>query len=303
MISIITAIHNQLEHNKLYLESLRKYTFNPYEIIIIDNHSTDGSGDFFQNNGCDVITNNQNLCYPESMNQGIQRAKFDYLCFLNNDVWVGVHWDKYLVEAIEKHSLDIVSPMGIERRFTLSETARVRKKWNRIGRLKHLKSNETGLKRLIGKMYGDWGTFCREFSERTRDMVMEGIVGNCVFAKRSAMEKIGNWDQRLQSADWDISLNVLKRARDQRDIAPIKTVGGAYVHHFLQATLKNKPEPFACAHPRLNLYDKWNKEEVISLWPFPQEVLDAPSWFRAPLKYLKYKYKKKFLLYHWGDPY
>ena len=303
MISIITAVHNQLEHNKVYLESIQKYTYYPYEIIIIDNHSTDGSGDFFRANGCEVIRNEKNLCYPESMNQGIQRAKYDYFCFLNNDVWLGVHWDKYLVDAILKHALDIVSPMGIERRFTLSETAKVRKKWNRVGRLKHLKSDETGLKGLIREMYGDWEIFCREFLEKTGDRVMEGIVGNCVFAKRSAMEKIGNWDQRLQAADWDICLKALKRAKDFKDITPIKTGGGAYVHHFLQATLKNNPEPFACGHPRLSLYDKWTKEEVISLWPFPQEVLDAPSWFKTPLKYLRYKYKKKRLLYNWGDPY
>jgi GT2 family glycosyltransferase len=303
MISIITAVHNQIEHNKLYLESLQKYTFHPYEIIVVDNHSADGSGEFFKKNGCQVIRNEKNLCYPESMNQGIVRAKYDLLCFLNNDVWVGVHWDKYLIEAMNKHHLDIVSPMGIERRATLSETARERKKWNRIGRLKHLRSSENQLKDLLTEMYGNWESFCADFTRRNENTIIEGIVGNCVLAKRSAMEKIGNWDERLQAADWDICLNALTRFRDHKDVRPIKTVGGAYIHHFLQATLKNNPEPFACTHPRLGLYEKWKKEEVISLWPFPQEVLDAPSWIWSPLKYLKYKYKKFFLLYEWGDSY
>lgn len=303
MLSIITAVHNQLEHNKLYLESIKKYTYHPYEIIIVDNHSTDGSAEFFKHNGCEVITNPKNLCYPESMNQGIKRAKFDYLCFLNNDVWVGVHWDKFLIEAIIQHSLDIVSPMGIERRATLSETAVERKRWNRIGRLKHLKSSDDQLKALLNEMYGNWEKFCEEFTRKNQAIIMNGIVGNCVLAKKTAMEKIENWDERIQAADWDICLKVLKRAREKGDISPIRTVGGAYIHHFLQATLKNNPEPFACSHPRLNLYDKWDKEEVISLWPFPQEVLDAPSLFRNPIGYARYKYKKSFQLYNWGDPY
>ena len=35
MISIITAIYNQLDMNKLYWEYLNKYTDHPFELIII----------------------------------------------------------------------------------------------------------------------------------------------------------------------------------------------------------------------------------------------------------------------------
>lgn len=47
MISIITAIHNQLEVNKIFYNSLKKSTFNSFELIILDNNSTDGSSDYF----------------------------------------------------------------------------------------------------------------------------------------------------------------------------------------------------------------------------------------------------------------
>ena len=47
-ISIITAIHNGLPFNQIYLENLKRYTHYPFELIIIDNASTDGSCDFFQ---------------------------------------------------------------------------------------------------------------------------------------------------------------------------------------------------------------------------------------------------------------
>jgi GT2 family glycosyltransferase len=304
MISIITAVHNQLAHNRLYLESIRRYSSCTNEIIIVDNHSTDGSGDFFEKNGCVVIRNEKNFCYSEAMNQGIAKARHDYLCFLNNDVWVGVNWDRNLIDVMNEKGLDIVSPMGIERRRTMKETTLAQRQWNRIGRIRHLKATEKELLQLVEKMYGNWEAFCANFSRENHDVVIDGIVGNCVLARRSAMEKIGFWDPRFHlGADWDICLKTLKRARDYRDIQPIRTVGRAYIHHFLQATLKNRPEPFACTHPRLDLYDKWDRKEVISLWPFPQEVLDAPVWYRSPLKYLEYKYKKFFLRYDWGDPY
>ena len=51
MISIITAIHNGLAINKFYEASLKKYTVNPFELIIIDNVSTDGSTEFFEKSG------------------------------------------------------------------------------------------------------------------------------------------------------------------------------------------------------------------------------------------------------------
>ena len=41
MISIITAVHNQLAMNKLFVESLHKYSTMPFELIIIDNASSD----------------------------------------------------------------------------------------------------------------------------------------------------------------------------------------------------------------------------------------------------------------------
>jgi len=55
MLSIIVAVHNQFGHNRLFLEGIRRYTTDPYELVVIDNHSTDGSAEFFEANGCQVI--------------------------------------------------------------------------------------------------------------------------------------------------------------------------------------------------------------------------------------------------------
>ncbi len=57
MLSIIVAVHNQLGHNQLFLEGVQRYTTGPYEVIIVDNHSTDGSAEFFEANQCKVIRN------------------------------------------------------------------------------------------------------------------------------------------------------------------------------------------------------------------------------------------------------
>ena len=48
MISIVTAVHNQIGMNRLFYETLKRNTRNVYELIIIDNNSTDGSREFFR---------------------------------------------------------------------------------------------------------------------------------------------------------------------------------------------------------------------------------------------------------------
>lgn len=46
MISIVTAVHNQIGMNRLFYETLKRNTRNVYELIIIDNNSTDGRANF-----------------------------------------------------------------------------------------------------------------------------------------------------------------------------------------------------------------------------------------------------------------
>ena len=85
MISIITAIHNQLEMNEIFWENLKKYTHYPFELIIIDNHSSDGSKEFFIEKGATVIANQANYSYPYTQNQGIKIAHGEYILILNPD--------------------------------------------------------------------------------------------------------------------------------------------------------------------------------------------------------------------------
>src|ERR1043165_3926775 len=124
MISIITAIHNQLPMNKLFYEALKKYTYHPFELIIIDNNSNDGSGDFFRSKGAHVIHNDHNYSYPHCQNQGIKHAKFEYLAFLNNDIVVSPGWDRRLLEAMQANQLQVITSCGIERLEEPRETTK-----------------------------------------------------------------------------------------------------------------------------------------------------------------------------------
>ena len=74
MVSIIIINFNQKDWLKKCLEKIRKAKISlPYEIIIIDNASTDGSAAEIEKfEGLQFIENTKNLGYGKAVNQGIK---------------------------------------------------------------------------------------------------------------------------------------------------------------------------------------------------------------------------------------
>lgn len=285
MLSIIVAVHNQLGHNTLFLDGVRRYTTGPYEVIVVDNHSTDGSAEFFASHGCQVIRNSRNLCYPESMNLGFRQSKGEYLCLINNDLYVAPNWNGLLIDAMERHRLDAASPLGLEMMPTSALTDWIQNRWAAIGqgRLSSGKA-EQRLRTMLREMYGDWEQYSQEVQKAFSEEVFEGIVGACVMVRRSTYERIGLLDERVQSADWDLYLTLRKRESTVGDVRRCMVVGATFVHHFMRATLKGKREPFACDHPKLSIDDKWEKTEQAKLWCKPAEFASGPPAYGQRLK-------------------
>ena len=261
MISIITAIHNGLAFNKLFLESIQRYTFHPYELIIIDNASTDGSREYFEAAGCIVIANQENFNYPYSQNQGIRAAKGDYLFFLNNDIIVSPEWDKHLVRIADANGIDVISACGIENAGDKKTTQQLRRKWKRTKNPLMIFGIKRGiLKLMLRLMYGNWQRFCGKRRDTYGDKVVEGIVGNNVMMTRRGLNLMGEWDERIQHADFDIFIRVKKRSLEKGDIKPCHIALGVYIHHFIRMTTKYGMQrlPFAKASEFLYLEQKYS---------------------------------------------
>lgn len=263
MISIITAIHNQLGVNELFLENLKRYTHHPFELIIIDNNSDDGSAEFFEKNGAIVIRNSDNFSYPTSQNQGIKKSKFDFLAFLNNDIIVAPNWDKDLMEIMELQNLEIITPCGIERVESLRQTKKLGRRWKLIKNpLSMLSTSKWMLKLMHTLMYGNWKKFSAAQKQKFGNKVIEGFVGNTVLFKRSVIEKIGLWDERIQAADFDLYIRSKKRSMEVGDLKPCHIALGVFNHHFIRLTVKSKPTKFVDAKNIIPLNQKWTKEEL-----------------------------------------
>lgn len=89
------------------LESLVANTHPCYELIVIDNASSDGTGALLEDRlvGATVVVNEENLGFASGSNQGAALASGRYLCFLNPDAFVEPGWLPPLLEAFERDEL------------------------------------------------------------------------------------------------------------------------------------------------------------------------------------------------------
>ncbi|MCC6251401.1 MAG: glycosyltransferase family 2 protein [Bacteroidia bacterium] len=262
MISIITAVHNQLAMNRLFVRNLQKYSKHPFELVIIDNASSDGSAEFFESCGATVIRNAKNYSYPYTQNQGIKAAKGNVFAFLNNDIIVCPNWDALLLESIRINQLDVLTSCGLEQVESKTSSDRLRRKWNYVKNFLNLfPTTEYSLKLMHSWMYNNWEKFCHERDLKFHNQIKEGFVGHSVFCTRRAIELLGLWDERIQSADFDIYMRSKKRSLEYGDIKPCHIALNIYHHHYIRLTTKKNPQPFADAGNLIKFDAKWSEAE------------------------------------------
>ncbi|MFC4099613.1 glycosyltransferase family 2 protein [Paenibacillus xanthanilyticus] len=95
MTSIIIPTSNGLTMLQQAIGAIRTYTSpheTPYELIVVDNGSTDGTPDWCAREGVKLIALPANEGFPAACNRGLRLAKGDYLLLLNNDVTVSEGW-------------------------------------------------------------------------------------------------------------------------------------------------------------------------------------------------------------------
>lgn len=92
LISIIIVNYNGKKWLKKLFDSLLCQTYKNFEIIFVDNNSSDDSIEFLEKNYKDkrikIIKSIENSGFAGGNNIGIKEARGEYLYLLNNDTWV-----------------------------------------------------------------------------------------------------------------------------------------------------------------------------------------------------------------------
>ncbi|NMB10279.1 MAG: methyltransferase domain-containing protein [Tissierellia bacterium] len=215
--SIIILTCDNLEYNKLCIESIRQYTEQgTYEIIVVDNNSTDGTVEWLkQQEDIKLILNYENLGFPKGCNQGIKLAEErNDILLLNNDTIVTPNWLKNLKSCLYSDvNIGAVAPVTNNSSYYQAITV-----------------NYTNIKEMI------------EFSETFNIMDTEKweqrikLVGYCMLIKRNVVDKIGLLDERFTPGNFeddDYSIRI------QEAGYKLILCKDTFIHHFGSATFEN----------------------------------------------------------------
>ncbi|MEM0262219.1 MAG: glycosyltransferase family 2 protein [Nitrososphaerota archaeon] len=104
MVSVVILNYNGLEHLKTCLDSVLNTDYPNFEVIVVDNGSTDGSVEFIRNTypSLKLLRLSRNIYTVGGYMAGVLIARGKYVAILNNDVEVNGNWLKPLVEALER---------------------------------------------------------------------------------------------------------------------------------------------------------------------------------------------------------
>jgi len=115
--SIVVVTYNGLAMNKLCLESVIRNTDHPnYEIVVVDNHSSDGTPAYLQqlasqDRRVKIVLNSENRGFPRAVNQGIAASSGARLVILNNDTIVSRGWLSRLLRHLDNPEIGLVGPV------------------------------------------------------------------------------------------------------------------------------------------------------------------------------------------------
>ena len=230
-VSIVILCMNNLKHTKKCIESIRKNTTTPYQLVVLDNGSTDETLQYVQGVMTDkdvLIRLHKNIGFGPGNNLAVKVAKGKYICFLNNDCEVGEGWMEQLIKEAEKGnlvggSLNFVEPDHEGKTF------------------KH-----------VGMRKTDWGY----------------IEAWCLLIERKLFDAVGGFDERFVPAlgeDVDLSLKVKELGVGLQTVPDLRVA-----HSGNKTTSKLSALSRLSEKNNALLYDKWIgvkeevKEEIVS---------------------------------------
>lgn len=112
-VSINLVTYKSFEYLPAFFASIQKQTFKDFSILVIDNHSTDGTLEYLEQNwpGIKIIKNEENLYFSKAHNQGIKASSAEYILVTNADIILADDCLEQLVRTLDDDaSLASVGP-------------------------------------------------------------------------------------------------------------------------------------------------------------------------------------------------
>ncbi|MBE3574455.1 MAG: glycosyltransferase [Firmicutes bacterium] len=268
--SIVIPCWNQVDLTRQCIESIFRGTAEPFELVLIDNGSTDGTAQYLaqlsaQRRNVSVITNPVNTGYGYACNEGMAAAKGEFIVLMNNDVVVPPGWLGRLLRAARNPEVGIVGPVT-----------------NAI----------SGIQRVDVPYGGNLSWMEAYARTRARESAHKGFycpraVGFCMLVKREVIDKIGGFDTAFGIGNFeDDDFCVRAQLAGYR----VWIAEDAFVHHFGSQTFSRSNINYRRLMERnfAVLRAKWSIPATYTLEhgiPYAFMLANSfdPRWHRCPL--------------------
>ncbi len=192
-LSIITVNYNVKEFLQNLIHSIHKAAGSlSYEIIIVDNASSDGSVDFITEKfpEAKLISNDKNLGFGKANNQGLKIAKGNYILLINPDAIVSEDTFTKMISFFESHpavglaGCKILNPDGT---LQLACRRSFPGPWTSFCKV-------TGLSNLFpnSRLFARYNL---TFKDENESYEVDAISGSFMMMKREVYEKAGGFDE------------------------------------------------------------------------------------------------------------
>ena len=191
LVSILISAYGQLAHTKRCLSSINntipeKITF---EILIVDDCSEDETQAFLKSldSGIKTFFNQKRKGYAKNNNFLASQANGEFLCFLNNDVFVEGNWLEPMMSAFQKYQE--VGIVGNVQRLADSS------KYDHMGVVFSPQGNP--------RHFGQWFSH-RPFKGEIRKW--NAVTAACCVVRRDYFQEIGGFDEIFINGCEDVDL-------------------------------------------------------------------------------------------------
>lgn len=258
--SIVIPAYNRLDFTRLCLKSIKLYTPEDHEIIVIDNGSADGTADFLKTlSGVRVISNLENRGFPAACNQGIGVSAGDMVVLLNNDIVVTPGWLSNLRRVFEvRPKAGLAGPMC-----------------NHISGLQSLDTDYRSLRGMI--------RFARKFNRQDiscwRPAVRIGF--GCAAIRRTALERVGLVDELFTPGNFEDDDYSLRTALAGFEVL---IAGDTFVHHFggNVFTADDRQTRLVMSGNKAKFEAKWGLRDGMAAYP-SLDLLDVIPMGKGPV--------------------
>jgi GT2 family glycosyltransferase/predicted Zn-dependent protease len=221
--SVVVLCCNELDATRACLESVLRHTRAPYELVPVDNGSTDGTPEYLaevqRRPGpvrVAVIRNAENRGFPRGANQGIAASRGAYVVLVNNDCAVTPGWLDGLVgwAVAEGQPVGLVGPVS-----------------NYAPAPQHVPAGYRDLSGL------DAFATAHRAQHAGKALQVERLTGFCLLVRRDVLAKVGALDEGYGPGFFeDDDLCVRAREAGFR----LLLAQDVYVHHEGSRTFKSQ---------------------------------------------------------------